>query len=100
MEFLPYSAVALAVFVATASAFNLHLAELDAVDDFDGVPVSTKLTPENFEQQLNSTKFYLVLFYAPWSVSVCCVKIFKKKLRCLHSAGASTASDGCPSGPT
>ncbi|XP_038104445.1 protein disulfide-isomerase 1 [Culex quinquefasciatus] len=66
MEFLPYSAVAFAVVVATASAFNLHLAELDAVDDFDGVPVSTKLSAANFEQQLNSTKFYLVLFYAPW----------------------------------
>ncbi|XP_055524341.1 thioredoxin domain-containing protein 5-like [Wyeomyia smithii] len=53
--------------LVTVGAFNSRLNELDAIDDFDIIPASTKLTPQNFRQQIRSAQYYLVLFYAPWS---------------------------------
>ncbi|XP_053681587.1 protein disulfide-isomerase A6-like [Sabethes cyaneus] len=55
------------VAAATAtSAFNSRLNELDTIDEFDIIPESSKLTPQNFSRQIRSAQFYLVLFYVPW----------------------------------
>lgn len=52
-----------------AVALHPRLEEIDRIDEFADVIGSVKLNPSNFEQQLNSSQYNLVLFYAPWLVT-------------------------------
>ncbi|XP_019553429.3 uncharacterized protein LOC109422983 [Aedes albopictus] len=49
-----------------ASDLHPRLNELDSIDEFDGVAGSVKLGPHEFERQLNTSQYHMVLFYAPW----------------------------------
>lgn len=52
-----------------ASDLHPRLNELDSIDEFDGVAGSVKLGPHEFELQLNTSQYHMVLFYAPWCVT-------------------------------
>lgn len=62
-----------------AIALHPRLDEIDRIDEFDDVIGSVKLNPSNFEQQLNSSQYNLVLFYAPWLVTSAVHLFFSRK---------------------
>lgn len=52
-----------------ASDLHPRLNELDEIDEFDSIVGSVKLGPNEFDRQLNTSQYHMVLFYVPWCVT-------------------------------